>query len=46
MDNFTNGQLSLPGATDARAAFITRTYTHVVGAILGFLVSRRFSRND
>jgi uncharacterized protein len=38
MDNLSNGQLSLPGATDARAAFITRTYTHVVGAILGFVL--------
>jgi uncharacterized protein len=37
MDNFSSGQLSLPG-TDSRAAFITRTYTHVVGAILGFVL--------
>jgi uncharacterized protein len=26
------------GTTDGRAAFITRTYTHVVGAILGFVL--------
>jgi uncharacterized protein len=37
MDNFSSGQLSLPG-TDSRATFITRTYTHVVGAILGFVL--------
>ena len=38
MDQMPNGQLSLPGATDSRAEFITRTYTHVVGAILGFVL--------
>lgn len=38
MDKSSNDQLSVSGASDARAAFITRTYTHVVGAILGFVL--------
>ena len=39
MDNLPSGNFPLSAASiDSRAAFITRTYTHVVGAILGFVL--------
>ena len=37
MQNTTNNP-ALPGSVDSRAQFITRTYTHVVGGILGFVL--------
>jgi FtsH-binding integral membrane protein len=39
MANFPGNNVSLPGAAlDSRSAFITRTYSHVVGGILGFVL--------
>ncbi len=39
MENMPDKNLNFPGVgVDSRAAFITRTYTHVVGAILGFVL--------
>ena len=39
MANFPGNNTSLTGAAlDGRAAFITRTYSHVVGGILGFVL--------
>jgi uncharacterized protein len=39
MANFPSNNAAFPGTgTDSRATFITRTYTHVVGGILGFIL--------
>jgi uncharacterized protein len=39
MANFPGNNVSLPGAAlDSRSLFITRTYSHVVGGILGFVL--------
>ncbi len=39
MNNFPMNNPAFPGtAQDSRAQFITRTYTHVVGGILGFIL--------
>ena len=39
MANFSSNNLAFPGAgADSRSAFITRTYTHLVGGILGFVL--------
>jgi FtsH-binding integral membrane protein len=39
MANFPGNNTSLPGAAlDSRSVFITRTYSHVVGGILGFVL--------
>jgi uncharacterized protein len=39
MANFPDNNTSLPGAAlDSRSVFITRTYSHVVGGILGFVL--------
>jgi uncharacterized protein len=39
MTNFPGNNASFPGAAvDSRSVFITRTYSHVVGGILGFVL--------
>lgn len=39
MANFPNGNSAFPSAgVDSRSQFITRTYTHLVGGILGFIL--------
>jgi uncharacterized protein len=39
MTNFPGNNASFPGAVlDSRSVFITRTYSHVVGGILGFVL--------
>src|ERR1700723_3734577 len=39
MANFPGNNAAFPGfRTDSRSAFITRTYTHLVGGILGFIL--------
>src|SRR6202044_2941662 len=39
MANFSSNNLAFPGAgADSRSVFITRTYTHLVGGILGFIL--------
>ncbi len=38
MVNNPGNHTSLPGALDSRSVFITRTYSHVVGGILGFVL--------
>ena len=39
MANFPSNNAAFPGAgVDGRSIFITRTYTHLVGGILGFIV--------
>ncbi len=39
MANFPSNYSAFPGAqADSRSAFITRTYTHLVGGILGFIL--------
>ena len=39
MANFPSNNAAFPGAqVDSRSAFITRTYTHLVGGILGFIL--------
>src|SRR3984885_13059650 len=39
MANFSSNNLAFPGAqADSRSAFITRTYKHFVGGILGFIL--------
>jgi FtsH-binding integral membrane protein len=39
MANFPSNNAAFPGTgADSRATFITRTYTHVVGGILGFIL--------
>jgi uncharacterized protein len=39
MANFPSNNAAFPGAqVDSRAAFITRTYIHLVGGILGFIL--------
>jgi FtsH-binding integral membrane protein len=38
MVNNPGNNMSLPGALDSRSVFITRTYSHVVGGILGFVL--------
>jgi FtsH-binding integral membrane protein len=39
MANFPSNNAAFPGARiDSRSVFITRTYTHVVGGILGFIL--------
>jgi FtsH-binding integral membrane protein len=39
MANFPSNNAAFPGTgVDSRATFITRTYTHVVGGILGFIL--------
>src|ERR1700692_2019693 len=39
MANFPSNNAAFPGAqADSRSVFITRTYTHLVGGILGFIL--------
>ena len=39
MANFPSNNAAFPGSqVDSRSVFITRTYTHVVGGILGFIL--------
>src|ERR1022692_4861056 len=39
MANFPSNNAAFPGtAVDSRSVFITRTYTHVVAGILGFIL--------
>jgi uncharacterized protein len=39
MANFPSNNAAFPGAqSDSRSVFITRTYTHLVGGILGFIL--------
>jgi hypothetical protein len=39
MANFPSNNAAFPGVrADSRSAFITRTYTHLVGGILGFIL--------
>jgi FtsH-binding integral membrane protein len=39
MDNYPNNNAAFPGTgVDSRSVFITRTYTHLVGGILGFVL--------
>jgi uncharacterized protein len=39
MANFPSNNAAFPGTeTDSRSVFITRTYTHLVGGILGFIL--------
>src|SRR5580658_8292102 len=39
MANFPNNNAAFPSAgADSRSVFITRTYTHLVGGILGFIL--------